>query len=80
LKATSFSGRVVAIDRIVKPAVDCEMWRRVARVDVVDERSIPERVRRAAERMRFRKCRYVGLGRIRGIRSRRGVPSKTCQL
>jgi hypothetical protein len=56
------------------------MWRRVARVDVVDERSIPERVRRAAERMRFRKCRYVGLGRIRGIRSRRGVPSKTCQL
>jgi uncharacterized protein (UPF0147 family) len=50
LKATSFSGRVVAIERMVRPAVDWVICRRLAIEEVVEDSRIPERVRRAAEK------------------------------
>lgn len=50
LYATSFSGRVVAIERIVRPAVGWEMWRRSASVEVVEASRIPARDRAAADR------------------------------
>lgn len=51
LNATSFSGRVVAIERMVRPAVDCVMCKRSASEDVVEDSKIPESVRRAADSM-----------------------------
>ena len=50
LKATSFSGRVVAIERMVRPAVDWVICRRSAIEEVVEDSRIPDRVRRAAEK------------------------------
>lgn len=50
LYATSFSGSVVAIERIVRPAVDWEMWSRPASVEVVEASRIPARDRAAADK------------------------------
>lgn len=56
LNATSFSGRVVAIERIVRPAVDWVICSRSAREDVVEDSRTPERAKKAAERLSLTTC------------------------